>query len=274
MERECSSNVPKLERWLSISLEYFQEYARKRSSSGDSSQISSYKFSAGLAVKTQRLPINATMFHPKKPRNSSLNRSQSNDHPFPERGEGRRRRRKRSNWFVSLRTNEDNECLRCHQNMTKSGVMPWTSQLDRVSVEGNITVNFLRVKIPTKGGYMEAERDREREREEESRASVSLLPLSGKVYICVTNPPLTFGRTWSYMNAYWNPGGKLCKDWRWPYIYKGVAFRNVIPFDIYMPGAGAKRVKMCKEWFRNKWKSCKNIDRIFNDRTFFEYEKI
>lgn len=164
MERECSSNVPKLERWLSISLEYFQEYARKRSSSGDSSQISSYKFSAGLAVKTQRLPINATMFHPKKPRNSSLNRSQSNDHPFPERAEGRRRRRKRSNWLVSLRTNEDNECLRCHQNMTKSGVMPWTSQLDRVSVEGNITVNFLRVKIPTKGGYMEAERDRERER--------------------------------------------------------------------------------------------------------------
>lgn len=117
------NGATKLERWLSISLEYFQEYVRKRSSSGDSSQISSYKFSAGLAVKTQRLPINATMFHPKKPRNSSLNRSQSNDHPFPEQGEGRRRR-KRSNWLVSLRTNEDNECLRCHQNMTKSGVMP------------------------------------------------------------------------------------------------------------------------------------------------------
>lgn len=172
------------------------------------------------------------MFHPKKPRNSSLNRSHSRTIVPFQGGE----KEEEEEETGSLRTNEDNECLRCHQNMTKSGVMPWTSQLDRVSVEANITVNFLRVKIPTKGGYMERNGERERGEGEESRASVSLLPLSGKVYICVTNPHwhlVVHGRTWTRIET---PGGKLCKDWRWPYIYKGVAFRNVIPFDIYMPG--------------------------------------
>ena len=124
------------------------------------------------------------MFHPKKPRNSSLSRSHSRTIVPFQGGE----KEEEEEETGSLRTNEDNECLRCHQNMTKSGVMPWTSQLDRVSVEGNITVNFLRVKIPTKGGYMERNGERERGEGEESRASVSLLPLSGKVYICVTNP--------------------------------------------------------------------------------------
>lgn len=81
------------------------------------------------------------------------------------------------------------------------------------------------------------------------------------------------------MNAIETPGGKLCKDWRWPYIYKGVAFRNVIPFDIYMPGVRAKRVKMCKECFlgSKQMEKCKNIDQIFaliDDRKFLNTKEI
>lgn len=60
------------------------------------------------------------MFHPKKPRNSSLNRSHSRTIVPFQGGE----KEEEEEETGSLRTNEDNECLRCHQNMTKSGVMP------------------------------------------------------------------------------------------------------------------------------------------------------